>query len=64
MSTKIDNQLVQVYIQEAMQNAAQARAERSTQPARAKINGRESFFALAAAGVPVVAWLTQVFKTK
>ena len=28
MSTKIDNQLVQVYVQEAMKNAAQSRAER------------------------------------
>jgi len=64
MSTKIDNQLVQVYIQEALQNAAETRAERNAQPLRAKINGREYFFALIAAGVPVVVWLTQVFKTK
>lgn len=64
MSTKIDNQLVQIYVQEAMQNAAQSRAERSAQPARAKINGRGTFFALAAAGVPIVVWLVQVLKTK
>lgn len=64
MSTKIDNQLVQVYIQEALQNAAQSRTERNAQPARVKINGRKSFFALATAGVPIVVWLTQVFKTK
>ena len=47
-----------------MQNAAQSRAERSAQPARAKINGRGTFFALAAAGVPIVVWLVQVFKAK
>jgi hypothetical protein len=65
MSTKIDNQLVQVYIQEAMQNAAQSRAERSAQkPANAKINVRGTFLALAVAAVPVVVWLTQVIKTK
>ncbi|MCX6058872.1 MAG: hypothetical protein NTW69_12055 [Chloroflexi bacterium] len=64
MSTKIDNQLVQVYIQEAMQNAARSRADRSSQPARTKINGRESLLALIAAGVPIAIWLVQVFKTR
>jgi hypothetical protein len=64
MSTKIDNQLVHVYIQEALQNAAETRAERNAQPSRAKINGRDSFFALIATGIPVMAWLTQVFKAK
>jgi len=64
MSVRIDNQLVQVYIQDAMQDAAQARAERNAKPARTKINSRETIFALAAAGVPVVIWLIQVFRTK
>ena len=64
MSTKIDNQLVQVYIQEAMQNSARSRAERLAQPARTKINGRESLLALIAAGVPIAIWLVQVFKTR
>jgi hypothetical protein len=64
MSTKIDNQLVQVYVQEAMQNAAETRAARNTQPSRAKINGRDTLFALIAAGVPVAIWLIQVFKAK
>jgi hypothetical protein len=64
MSVQIDNQLVQVYINEALQQAAQARAERNAQPAHAKINGRDTFFALAAAGVPIVIWLFQVFRTK
>lgn len=65
MSVQIDHQLVQVYINEALQKAAQARAEKNAQPAaHAKINSRETLFALAAAGVPVVIWLIQVFKTK
>lgn len=64
MSTKIDNQLVQVYIQEAMQNAARSRADRSSQPARTKINGQATLLALVATGFPVVIWLIQVFKTR
>jgi hypothetical protein len=64
MTIRIDNQLVQVYYQEALENAAQARADRKNRPARAKINVRETFFALIAAGVPVVIWLLLFFKAK
>jgi hypothetical protein len=64
MSVQIDNQLVHVYTQDSLKNAARIRAERNAQPARGKIYGRETFFALVAIGVPVVVWLTQVFKTK
>jgi len=60
---KIDNQLVQVYYQEGLENAARSRAERNAQPVRAKINGQWIFFTLAAAaGIPVVIWLIQILK--
>ncbi len=62
MNIKIDNQLVQVYMQEALLEAAQARAERNAQPARAKVNSGIVFFALIAAGLPIGIWLIQIFK--
>lgn len=62
MNIKIDNQLVQVYYQEALENAARSRAERNAQPIRAKIKGQWILIPLAAAGIPVVIWLIQSFK--